>query len=99
TPNRVPGRARRLHRSSVDSEPGRRSSGPSSKSGAAAHPSIARKVNRGLKVWIQSGNANMTELSGPALRVAEAAKTFGLEIALRVMPASTRTAEEAAAAC
>lgn len=41
----------------------------------------------------------MTELSGPALRVAEAARAFGLEIALRVMPASTRTAEEAAAAC
>jgi prolyl-tRNA editing enzyme YbaK/EbsC (Cys-tRNA(Pro) deacylase) len=41
----------------------------------------------------------MTELPAPVLRVAEAAKTFGLEIALRVMPASTRTAEEAAAAC
>lgn len=41
----------------------------------------------------------MTELSAPVLRVADAAKAFGLEIALRVMPASTRTAEEAAAAC
>ncbi|BCP54686.1 cys-tRNA(pro)/cys-tRNA(cys) deacylase [Kaistia sp. 32K] len=41
----------------------------------------------------------MTELSGPVLRVAEAARSFGLDIALRVMPASTRTAEEAAAAC
>jgi prolyl-tRNA editing enzyme YbaK/EbsC (Cys-tRNA(Pro) deacylase) len=41
----------------------------------------------------------MTELSAPVLRVADAARQFGLEIALRVMPASTRTAEEAAAAC
>jgi len=41
----------------------------------------------------------MTELSAPVLRVADAAREFGLEIALRVMPASTRTAEEAAAAC
>ncbi|WP_029076390.1 YbaK/EbsC family protein [Kaistia adipata] len=41
----------------------------------------------------------MTELPAPVLRVADAAKAFGLEIALRVMPASTRTAEEAAAAC
>jgi prolyl-tRNA editing enzyme YbaK/EbsC (Cys-tRNA(Pro) deacylase) len=41
----------------------------------------------------------MTELSAPILRVADAAQAFGLDIALRVMPASTRTAEEAAAAC
>ncbi|WP_018183751.1 YbaK/EbsC family protein [Kaistia granuli] len=41
----------------------------------------------------------MTELSGPVLRVADAAKSFGLDIALHVMPSSTRTAEEAAAAC
>jgi prolyl-tRNA editing enzyme YbaK/EbsC (Cys-tRNA(Pro) deacylase) len=41
----------------------------------------------------------MTELSAPVLRVAEAATSFGLDIALRVMPSSARTAEEAAAAC
>lgn len=45
----------------------------------------------------------MTERSAPlepsAARVQEAARGLGLAIAVRDMPASTRTAEEAAAAC
>ena len=38
-------------------------------------------------------------LPAAAQRVADAATTLGLEIDIRQMPASTRTAEEAAAAC
>ncbi|MEW5421007.1 YbaK/EbsC family protein [Amorphus sp. 3PC139-8] len=40
-----------------------------------------------------------TDLPQAANRVAEAAQAAGLDIAVMVMPASTRTAEEAAAAC
>jgi prolyl-tRNA editing enzyme YbaK/EbsC (Cys-tRNA(Pro) deacylase) len=42
---------------------------------------------------------SMNELAPPVRRVADASTALGLEIALRVMPASTRTAEEAAQAC
>jgi prolyl-tRNA editing enzyme YbaK/EbsC (Cys-tRNA(Pro) deacylase) len=41
----------------------------------------------------------MHDLPPSAERVAEAARLLGLEIGIRVMPATTRTAEEAAAAC
>lgn len=41
----------------------------------------------------------MTELSGPVLRVSDAARDLGLDIDLRVMASSARTAEEAASAC
>lgn len=41
----------------------------------------------------------MTEITGPAARVRAAAESFGLSVTLRIMPESTRTAEEAAAAC
>lgn len=40
-----------------------------------------------------------TDLPASAQRVQAAAQRLGLEIAVREMPASTRTAEEAAAAC
>lgn len=39
------------------------------------------------------------ELPESAARVAEAARRLGLDVVVREMPASTRTAEEAAAAC
>jgi prolyl-tRNA editing enzyme YbaK/EbsC (Cys-tRNA(Pro) deacylase) len=41
----------------------------------------------------------MTEITGPAARVRDAAESFGLSVTIRTMPESTRTAEEAAAAC
>ena len=41
----------------------------------------------------------MTEITGPAARVRAAAESFGLSVTIRTMPESTRTAEEAAAAC
>lgn len=41
----------------------------------------------------------MTDLPAAAVRVAEAARALGLAVEVREMPASTRTAEEAAAAC
>ena len=41
----------------------------------------------------------MSPLPASALRVAEAAAALGLTVEVREMPASTRTAEEAAAAC
>ncbi|MCX5495220.1 YbaK/EbsC family protein [Kaistia dalseonensis] len=41
----------------------------------------------------------MNELTGSARRVLDAAETFGLSVTVRTMPESTRTAEEAAAAC
>lgn len=41
----------------------------------------------------------MDDLPPSAARVAEAARTLGLSIEIRVMEAATRTAEEAAAAC
>jgi len=41
----------------------------------------------------------MSELAPSAKRVADAARTLGLEISVREMSESTRTAEEAAAAC
>jgi len=41
----------------------------------------------------------MSEIPGPAARVRAAAESFGLSVTLRIMPESTRTAEEAAAAC
>jgi prolyl-tRNA editing enzyme YbaK/EbsC (Cys-tRNA(Pro) deacylase) len=41
----------------------------------------------------------MDALPGAARRVAEAAAALGLKVDVREMPASTRTAEEAAAAC
>lgn len=40
-----------------------------------------------------------TPLPAAAQRVADAARTAGLEISVVVMPASTRTAEDAASAC
>lgn len=42
---------------------------------------------------------SMTELPASAQKVADAARARGLEIAVREMAESTRTAEEAAAAC
>lgn len=39
------------------------------------------------------------EFAGSTLRVLEAARRLGIEVELREMPESTRTAEEAAAAC
>lgn len=41
----------------------------------------------------------MTALPEAAVRVADAARALGLDVTIREMPASTRTAEEAAAAC
>jgi len=41
----------------------------------------------------------MTEITGPASRVRDAAESFGLSVMPRIMPEKTRTAEEAAAAC
>lgn len=41
----------------------------------------------------------MTEITGPAARVRDAAESFGLSVTIRIMPESTRTAEEAATAC
>ena len=41
----------------------------------------------------------MTDLPDSAARVAAAARALGLDVEVRIMPASTRTAEEAAAAC
>jgi prolyl-tRNA editing enzyme YbaK/EbsC (Cys-tRNA(Pro) deacylase) len=41
----------------------------------------------------------MQDLPPSVGRVAEAAERLGLDIAIRIMPATTRTAEEAAAAC
>jgi prolyl-tRNA editing enzyme YbaK/EbsC (Cys-tRNA(Pro) deacylase) len=41
----------------------------------------------------------MEDLPPSAGRVAEAARALGLDIDIRVMPATTRTADEAAAAC
>jgi len=41
----------------------------------------------------------MTEITGPASRVRDAAESFGLSVIPRIMPEKTRTAEEAAAAC
>lgn len=41
----------------------------------------------------------MSTLPASARRVADAARTLGLEIAINEMPDSTRTAEEAASAC
>jgi prolyl-tRNA editing enzyme YbaK/EbsC (Cys-tRNA(Pro) deacylase) len=41
----------------------------------------------------------MAELKDASRRVAEAARALGLDIEIRDMPQSTRTAEEAAAAC
>ncbi len=41
----------------------------------------------------------MTDLPPAALRVADAARDLGLDVEVRVMPASTRTAADAAAAC
>jgi len=41
----------------------------------------------------------MTEIPAPVARVRDAAETLGLDIGLRVMDVSARTAEEAAAAC
>jgi prolyl-tRNA editing enzyme YbaK/EbsC (Cys-tRNA(Pro) deacylase) len=41
----------------------------------------------------------MQDLPPSAAKVAEAAESLGLPIAIRIMPATTRTAEEAAAAC
>jgi prolyl-tRNA editing enzyme YbaK/EbsC (Cys-tRNA(Pro) deacylase) len=41
----------------------------------------------------------MTELPASARKVQDAAQALGLEIAVRVMDAPTRTAEEAASAC
>ncbi|MCX5571855.1 YbaK/EbsC family protein [Kaistia nematophila] len=41
----------------------------------------------------------MTEIPAPAARVRDAAEALGLDIGLRVMDVSARTAEEAAAAC
>jgi prolyl-tRNA editing enzyme YbaK/EbsC (Cys-tRNA(Pro) deacylase) len=41
----------------------------------------------------------MTELKAAAKRVQERAESLGLDVDVRQMPASTRTAQEAAAAC
>lgn len=41
----------------------------------------------------------MTEIPAPVARVRDAAQMLGLDIGLRVMDVSARTAEEAAAAC
>src|ERR1044071_3463651 len=41
----------------------------------------------------------MTELKAAAKRVQERAQSLGLDVDVRQMPASTRTAQEAAAAC
>lgn len=41
----------------------------------------------------------MNELKDAALRVQECARDLGLEVTVRQMPASTRTAQEAASAC
>lgn len=41
----------------------------------------------------------MTELPPSATRVRDSARAIGLDITVRIMSASTRTAEEAAAAC
>ena len=41
----------------------------------------------------------MTGITGPTARVRDAAESFGLSVTIRTMPESTRTAEEAAAAC
>jgi prolyl-tRNA editing enzyme YbaK/EbsC (Cys-tRNA(Pro) deacylase) len=41
----------------------------------------------------------MQDLPPSAAKVASAAESLGLAIAIRIMPATTRTAEEAAAAC
>ncbi|MEJ0097417.1 MAG: YbaK/EbsC family protein [Bauldia sp.] len=41
----------------------------------------------------------MNDLPAAAARVRAAARALGLEVAVRIMPATTRTAEEAAAAC
>jgi prolyl-tRNA editing enzyme YbaK/EbsC (Cys-tRNA(Pro) deacylase) len=41
----------------------------------------------------------MQDLPPSAAKVAQAAESLGLPIAIRIMPATTRTAEEAAAAC
>ena len=41
----------------------------------------------------------MTEITGPASRIRDAAESFGLSVMPRIMPDNTRTAEEAAAAC
>src|SRR5688572_21206719 len=43
--------------------------------------------------------ADMSELPASAQKVQDAARALGLEIAVRVMDAPTRTAEEAASAC
>jgi prolyl-tRNA editing enzyme YbaK/EbsC (Cys-tRNA(Pro) deacylase) len=44
-------------------------------------------------------DTNTTGLAPSALRVRDAAERLGLAIAIRAMPGSTRTAEDAAAAC
>ena len=41
----------------------------------------------------------MNEITGPTARIRDAAESFGLSVTIRIMPESTRTAEEAAAAC
>ncbi len=41
----------------------------------------------------------MNDLPAAAARVQAAARALGLEVTVRIMPATTRTAEEAAAAC
>jgi len=47
---------------------------------------------------VKNGDSGMTELPPAAKRVEAAARILGLEIEIRTMPASTRTAAEAAAA-
>src|SRR4051812_43124747 len=47
---------------------------------------------------VRKGNSGMTELPAAAKRVEAAALALGLSIEVRTMPASTRTAAEAAAA-
>jgi prolyl-tRNA editing enzyme YbaK/EbsC (Cys-tRNA(Pro) deacylase) len=47
---------------------------------------------------MKNGDSGMTELPPAAKRVEAAARTLGLEIEIRTMPASTRTAAEAAQA-
>ena len=41
----------------------------------------------------------VNDLPAAAERVQKAAEALGLRVAIRIMPATTRTAEEAAAAC
>ncbi len=47
---------------------------------------------------MNNGDSGVTGLSAATLRVATAARALGLDIEIRTMPASTRTAAEAAAA-